>query len=70
MHLFQIKIFRIQFKGDLLIYKYIPAVHELIAYAELNLNREILLKSADDALYRAKDKGRNRVQVVSTINAP
>jgi diguanylate cyclase (GGDEF)-like protein len=38
------------------------------AYSELNLNREILLKSADDALYRSKDKGRNRVEIGLTIN--
>lgn len=39
-------------------------------YAKLNQNREVLLKSADDALYMAKNKGRNRIQVGTTINAP
>jgi diguanylate cyclase (GGDEF)-like protein len=38
------------------------------AYAELDQNREALLKSADVALYQAKNKGRNRIQVSSTSN--
>jgi diguanylate cyclase (GGDEF)-like protein len=38
-------------------------------YAQLDQNREILLKRADGALYLAKNKGRNRVEIDSTINA-
>ena len=36
-------------------------------YAELEQDSEIRLKSADNALYLAKNKARNRVQIGSTI---
>jgi len=39
------------------------------AYAQLDRNSGTLFKRADDALYLAKNKGQNQVQVGSKINA-
>jgi PleD family two-component response regulator len=39
------------------------------AYAQLDRNSGTQLKRADDALYLAKNKGQNQVQVGSKINA-